>query len=125
MKTHRRDLGLDRKGNVTGLLANDRIDKVARGDVIRWSVTSACARKVTLSIGNFARPDRFKNLPKECRDTNPFEGRSRLRASVKPRSSAAIQGRIRADAHYPRTYKYDILVNGKVALDPEIEIENP
>lgn len=117
---HQADVVLDEKCQIKGSV-KDLNDDVGRADTVRWVFKNGCSEKLTLSIGNF-QPVAGKGPANECRDKNPLD-QCRLRVNVGPGRSGTIQCRVKPAAHFPRTYKYDILRNGKVALDPEIEIE--
>lgn len=102
----------------------DKLDEIARGDVIRWFVKNECGREMKVSVGNF-RPPADRAGTKEPRDKSPFAKGCSLSLVLADGKEGKIECAINGCAIIPRTYKYDILGNGKILLDPDIEIEKP
>ncbi|HSR54251.1 MAG TPA: hypothetical protein VLV83_25785 [Acidobacteriota bacterium] len=95
-----------------------RIQGARRNFIIRWRVINECSRAVTPGVGNFKHVD-ADNQAKLPLDLETFR-------PVAPNSRGRIQGRVK---DLPEEdwglYKYDILIDGEVAEDPELEIEGP
>ncbi|HSR68798.1 MAG TPA: hypothetical protein VLU25_12745 [Acidobacteriota bacterium] len=95
-----------------------RIDGARRNFNIQWHVINECSRAVTPGVGNFKHvdADNQAKLPLDLEEFQPVapNGRGRIRGKVKdlPEEDWGL-------------YKYDILIDGEVAEDPELEIEGP
>lgn len=95
-----------------------RINGARRNFNIQWHVINECSRTVTPGVGNFkhvsANNEAKLPLDLEVFQPVPPNGRGRIRGKVKdlPEQDWGL-------------YKYDILIDGEVAEDPELEIEGP
>jgi hypothetical protein len=91
------------------------------GDKMTWAFDNQCNQDVTAEVANFQPVGSYDS--RECRDQDPFTGAKSLKV---PRKQKQPMVRQTTAKHYPRTYKYEIVVidaNGKRAvLDPEGEI---
>jgi hypothetical protein len=96
-----------------------------RGEVVEWTFTNQTRSPLKLKVGNFrAHPDWLKRFPTDTWDNEPLEGECLTEVTVDPGATVKRQGRAKANATVPRTYKYDILGDGKIVLDPVLEIPN-
>ena len=98
------------------------------GQTVVWIFENHSGQDVAAEISNFRFDDDIRRrhgvtVPMECRDPDPFTGSARVEV---PKGKAASMERQVTALHYPRTYKYDIVVVGKdgkrSVLDPEAEI---
>lgn len=74
---------------------------VRRGDEVEWTIANVSGRPGKVSIG-WAKDDPMKSGANE-----PFERRARHTVKTKVR---------------PGLYKYNVLIDGEVVFDPELEI---
>jgi hypothetical protein len=94
------------------------------GEAVEWAFRNGSNRPIRLKVGNF-RPHGPHPVPGEAWDKDPLEGGCVEDVTVASGHTAAVQCRVRSDAKRPRTYKYDIIGDGKVLLDPVLEIPPP
>lgn len=105
-----------------------KVDAAAQGDTIEFHFHNRGSVDTGATIGNFRAPIHFPG-PDARRKPTPFETSCKPSVSVKSKDSATMPCRLRTDhvgitSSKALTYKYDIIgKDGKVLLDPEIEIE--
>jgi hypothetical protein len=113
------------------------------GETVEWEFQNDCDSPLVLKVDRFSVDDeiagRLADAPgasekgitrksvKHEEHHDPLEPSYDRRVSVDPGKSGKVTCKVKPDAYYPRTYKYDILRlkgNGSwsVILDPEIEI---
>lgn len=109
---------------------NHKVDGGSQGDQIEWHFHNRNRTAVVVAIGKFGRHSRARcTVPANhaLHMTEPIDPQPVAFAvasvTVKPGGRKVLAGTIKTKL-LPRTYKYSILGNGKVVLDPEIEIEN-
>ncbi len=106
----------DRGGSCKVQTGPDRIEGAERNNHIIWTVTNGCGSTAEVGVGN------FKHLDQGSRPKNPLE--LRPFPAIPAGESGNIRGRVRVLPNDDLgTYKYDVLINGAVELDPELVIE--
>lgn len=92
----------------------DAIKGAGAGDQIIWHIQNNCDATKTVDVGHFMhRPDNQEKNPVDLGKSQP----------TKPGAQFDLTGRVRPLPPKERgTYKYDVLIDGVVALDPELEI---
>lgn len=95
----------------------DVMSGARRGSPLVWTITNQCGSGVQVSVGNFKHRN-AGDAPK-----NPLVGQPQI--SVGSGASSDMRGAVRGDLsdNDLGTYKYDILINGAVALDPELIVD--
>jgi hypothetical protein len=104
---------------------------VSRKDTVTWQFQNDCSTDMTLEVANF-RPHGKLVKPGETAEKDPLDDKCARKAAVSHKKAGEFKCGLKltfkgpnAIYHYPedaRTYKYDILGDGKMLLDPEIEI---
>jgi hypothetical protein len=92
------------------------IHSAKRNYKIRWDVTNNCDGTRTVTVGN------FKHENDENRRKDPI--RIDKVDNVASNGTGVIEGRIKGIKDEDLgTYKYDVLIDGVVAVDPKIDID--
>jgi hypothetical protein len=94
------------------------------GDAVEWTFTNNSRKPLRLKIGNF-RPHGIHVIPGEPWDKRPIEGDCLNDLTVANGDTSKVHCRVIKNPQRPRTYKYDIIGDGEVLLDPVIEIPPP
>lgn len=129
---HHIDVVIDQGGRVLAPCRHHKVDGAARGDKIWWHFYNRSERTMKLGIGKFARHPRATcTVPRdhgrhmrEAVDLR-FLGFPSRQITVGAGRDRFLEATISRNTLFPRTYKYAILGNGRVLLDPEVEIEKP
>jgi hypothetical protein len=106
-------------------------------DTVTWDFKNNCSKEMTLEVGNFRPAPGFNNKDSAGNalpfDVNPLDPTCTKKVAVSGKRSAKLKcgfkikfkPRDGVSHKFPedaRSYKYDILGNGKVLLDPEVEV---
>lgn len=86
-----------------------------RKDKVRWEISNSCKAKVSVKI-------QFGQLNNETASDHPFEIDCKREKDVKDNDTENIKCKLRDGTS--KKYKYRIIVNQDVVLDPEVEVWN-
>ncbi|MFQ5740779.1 MAG: hypothetical protein ACE5JX_17385 [Acidobacteriota bacterium] len=108
-------LGQDEQGQCIVTASPTLIRSAKRNFRIVWNVVNQCQEPVTVGVGNF-------KLKRNNRPGNPLELGSS--PTVPAGGTSRLEGRVKVlPSSQLGTYKYDILLDGTVAVDPELEVD--
>ncbi len=108
-------VGTNGAGNCTVTTAPADIQSARRNFKVVWNVTNNCSGARRVTVDNFVHEaDNKKKDPVQIDDPG----------SIPQGGAGAIKGRIKNIPNNELgTYKYDVLIDGNVALDPKIDID--
>lgn len=84
-----------------------------RGTEFEWEIENASGRPQEIALAGFSDERGAKQSPLQKSDTE---------RRTTPDKNGVIRDRVRDDAG-PGVYKYEIWLNGGLAVDPEVEIK--
>jgi hypothetical protein len=107
-------IGDDGGGHCVVLASPTDIRAAKRNNKIVWTVTNNCNVTKTVTVGNFTHQGQKKE-PLQLRSASP----------IKAGQSGELEGKIKVLPHSDLgEYKYDVLIDGVVAVDPMLEIDS-
>ena len=111
---HERRIVLSGSGDDCGVTTvPTRIDGANRGQSIHWRVVNNCDDAVTVTVDNFKHRDANDQIK------TPLD--ILAAPEVPGNQQRVLRARVRQGADLG-TYKYDILMDGQVAVDPDLII---